>query len=978
MFCLYFSAEIDMVPVALYSIEVNECRDLFNKQQSKGSTMTYEIIENLVEQLSSAFALVNPEDLESLSGLLPILKQIHGQCMKNSLNRKAKEVLKARKIINSVIKSASGDVDKKMAALGKLISELPLDLPSPAGVVKKPGQALDNTNPVMDSSKHKQAPDSSNQIPDKTDTTTHSPVIAPDVTDLDQIEQIFNKFSSLVAGFCPGEIPDLAAMLNTLDDMIEASADKKFFMFNDVSITCKGYVELMTLEDVHSTKPVEDALVLLRSILTHFKSGKVFPFDYSDVIKLLNGGFNKNRKTEETALKKESSETAALQESEKKEEDPERAILQESEKKEEDPERAILQEPEKKEEAPERAILQESEKKEEDPERAVLQESEKKEEDPEAALQEPEKIQEDDLEILIDFVAEADENLDTIEVNLIELEQEPSDKDIINNIFRPFHTIKGVSGFLALKKINKLAHTTESLLDGARSGDYLINNTATDAILESVDTLKELIARVRQGTETGFKLPDDDVDTGALRDKLQKLQVSLTKGEKAPLGEILVQKEKISSESLEHALQIQKECPDKKIGEILVEEKKVSSKQIASALMEQNVTKKPVSAQVKVSTEKLDDLVDFAGELVIAQSMLRQKTSNDSSLSQNVAQLGLIVSNMQNIAMSMRMIPIKATFMKMIRLVRDLARKSGKDVSLNMFGEETEIDRNVVDALYEPMVHMIRNSVDHGIEQESDRLERGKPSQGNIYLRAYHKGGHIIIEIEDDGKGLDKERILEKAKNTGLITDNEQLSDGQIYDLILQPGFSTAKVITDVSGRGVGMDVVKSGIEKFRGQLNIESSKGAGTKFIISLPLTLAIIDGMLVRVDDEKYVIPTTAIQKAFKPGREDCFTVGGKGEMVKDRGNLIPLIRLNEIYNSSSKKKIIRESLVVVVESKDEKRALLIDELLGKDEYVIKSLGTHLENIEGLSGGAILADGRVGLILDIHGIFSLVSRNL
>ena len=893
--------------------------------------MTYEIIENLVEQLSSAFALVNPEDLESLSGLLPILKQIHGQCVKNSLNRKAKEVLKARKIINSVKKSVPGDVDKKMAALGKLISELPLDLPSPTGVVKKSGQTLDNTDPVMDSSK--QAPDSSNQIPDKTDTTTQSPVIAPDVTDLDQIEQIFNKFSNLVAGFCPGEIPYIAAMLNTLDDMIEASADKSFLMFHDVAITCKGYVGLMTLEDVHSIKPVEDVLVLLRSILTHLKSCKVFPFDYSDVIKSLAGDFNEKQKTEETALKKEASETADLQEPGKKEENPERA---------------------------------------------ALQEPEKKEEEPEAALQEPEKIQEDDLEILIDFVAEADENLDTIEVNLIELEQEPSDKDIINDIFRPFHTIKGVSGFLALKKINKLAHTTESLLDGARSGDYLINNTATDAILESVDTLKELIARVRQGTETGFKLPDDDVDTGALRDKLQKLQVSLTKGEKAPLGEILVQKEKISSESLEHALQIQKECPDKKIGEILVEEKKVSSKQIASALMEQNVTKKPVSAQVKVSTEKLDDLVDFAGELVIAQSMLRQKTSNDSSLSQNVAQLGLIVSNMQNIAMSMRMIPIKATFMKMIRLVRDLARKSGKDVSLNMFGEETEIDRNVVDALYEPMVHMIRNSVDHGIEQESDRLERGKPSQGNIYLRAYHKGGHIIIEIEDDGKGLDKERILEKAKNTGLITDNEQLSDGQIYDLILQPGFSTAKVITDVSGRGVGMDVVKSGIEKFRGHLNIESSKGAGTKFIISLPLTLAIIDGMLVRVDDEKYVIPTTAIQKAFKPGREDCFTVGGKGEMVKDRGNLIPLIRLNEIYNSSSKKKIIRESLVVVVESKDEKRALLIDELLGKDEYVIKSLGTHLENIEGLSGGAILADGRVGLILDIHGIFSLVSRNL
>jgi two-component system chemotaxis sensor kinase CheA len=289
-------------------------------------------------------------------------------------------------------------------------------------------------------------------------------------------------------------------------------------------------------------------------------------------------------------------------------------------------------------------------------------------------------------------------------------------------------------------------------------------------------------------------------------------------------------------------------------------------------------------------------------------------------------------------------------------------------------GEDTEIDRNVVDALYEPMVHMIRNSCDHGIEAVSDRMKQGKPSQGTITLRAYHKGGHIIIEIEDDGKGLDKDIILEKAKSTGLIVGDEQMTDAQLYDLIMQPGFSTAKNITDVSGRGVGMDVVKSGIEKFRGQLNIESQKGKGTKFTISLPLTLAIIDGMLVGVDDEKYVIPTTAVQKAFKPSREDCFTVEGKGEIVKDRGDLIPVIRLNEINNSSSQKKSIWNSLVVVVESKDEKRALLIDELLGKDEYVIKSLGGSMEDVQGIAGGAILSDGRVGLILDIHGIFEIV----
>jgi len=589
---------------------------------------------------------------------------------------------------------------------------------------------------------------------------------------------------------------------------------------------------------------------------------------------------------------------------------------------------------------------------------------------------EPKHISDEDMEILTEFVSEAEENLDTIEVNLMDLEQDPANKDIINDIFRPFHTIKGVSGFLALKKINKLAHATENLLDGARSGDYLINRTATDVILESVDTLTKLISRVKNGVENRVTQQDDDINIDALKEKLHHLQSALVNGEKEPLGEILVRKGVTDRQSIEQSLEIQQSQSDKKLGEILVQEKKASPKDVAAALTAQKSSGKKMDVKVKVSTQKLDDLVDYAGELVIAQSMLRQKTSSDPLLTQSVAHLGQIVTNMQTIAMSMRMIPIKATFTKMIRLVRDLSQKSGKDVALNMKGEDTEIDRNVVDALYEPMVHMIRNSIDHGIEPEAELLEKGKPSKGTIILRAYHKGGHIVIEIEDDGKGLDKERILEKAESTGLIPENAKLTDAQIYDLILQPGFSTAKEITDVSGRGVGMDVVKAGIEKFRGQLDIDSSKDKGTKFTISLPLTLAIIDGMLVRVDAERYVIPTISVQKAFKPCREDYFTVEGRGEMVKDRGGLIPLIRLNEIYHTGKQKKNVWDSLVVVAESKDEKRALLIDELLGKDEYVIKSLGTSFEGKKGLSGGAILADGRVGLILDIQGIFSLVSK--
>ncbi|MCP4024118.1 MAG: chemotaxis protein CheA [Desulfobacteraceae bacterium] len=845
--------------------------------------MSFEAINESVEKLTCELVLSDSQDLTSISGLLPILKKIHSQCMEQSLKSEAKQILKAKSIIKEILNDDSQNNDQNFSDLENLISDFSKTIQG----LEPVEQETESEENLLD--EHKSPDQDEEKSPDQMD-------------ELQQIEKKLDEFSALIAAFCPGEIPDLGAMLNNLDELINISEGIEPTLFYQISKSCKGYVENMTLEDIHNIRPVEKGLGLLISIMKHLKMGKQFGYDYSDVLELLEPNLIKEQQPE-------------------------------------------VIEPE--------------------------------EQEPVAVTQtEPEKIPDNDLEILIDFISEAEENLDTIEINLVELEQDPSNSEIINDIFRPFHTIKGVSGFLSLTKINKLAHATENLLDSARSGDFIINQNATDVILESVDTLKILIDRLRLDTETGFKQPDDDIPVDALRKKLQQLQVSLARGDKEAIGEILVKKKAVDQDSLDQALEIQKTNPDKKIGEILVEEKKVQPKQVASALKDQSHQKKKIDAQVKVSTSKLDDLVDYAGELVIAQSMLRQKISDDPSLNQTVAQLGLIVNNMQTIAMSMRMIPIKATFMKMIRLIRDLSRKSGKDVNLSMFGEDTEIDRNVVDALYEPMVHMIRNSVDHGIESLTDRGEVGKPSQGNVYLRAYHKGGNIVIEIEDDGKGLDKNRILEKAKSTGLISGSEQMTDAQIYDLIMQPGFSTAKEITDVSGRGVGMDVVNDGIEKFRGHLDIESEYGKGTKFTISLPLTLAIIDGMLVRVDDEKYIIPTIATQKAFKPGEDEYFTVEGKGEMVKDRGSLIPLIRLNEIYGSSNQIKAMKDCLVVVVESKDEKRALLIDELLGKDEYVIKNLGSSMEDVQGVAGGAILSDGRVGLILDIHGIFSIVAK--
>ena len=510
-------------------------------------------------------------------------------------------------------------------------------------------------------------------------------------------------------------------------------------------------------------------------------------------------------------------------------------------------------------------------------------------------------IGEEDKEIITDFVAESLENLGTIEVSLMNLEQDPSDLETINAIFRPFHTVKGVSGFLNFKKINKLAHISENLLDKVRDGGLSIDGEIIDVILDSVDILKRIIEDVQASLVIGFP-SEGDIDIEQAITKIENL-ITRAEGEgKKPLGEMLVEKGAVSKEDVDDALNIQKEDPDKKIGEILVEEKKVETREVVSALREQKRSGQPVALQVKVDTDKLDNVVDMVGELAIAQSMLRQneliRASSDRKLDQTINQLSLITSGLQKTAMSLRMVPIKNTFQKMLRLVRDLARKAGKEVQLVMSGEDTEIDRNMVEEIYEPMVHMIRNSIDHGLKRPEERKAANKPKQGTIYLKAYHKGGDIVIEIEDDGQGLNREKILKKAISSSLIKEEERLTDGEIYNLIFHPGFSTADKITDISGRGVGMDVVKSKIiDKLRGRAEVQSTPGKGTTLFIKLPLTLAILDGMIVKACGERYIIPTLTVQESFRPKKTECHTVKRKGEMIMFRDNLVPLIQLGRL---------------------------------------------------------------------------------
>ncbi len=384
------------------------------------------------------------------------------------------------------------------------------------------------------------------------------------------------------------------------------------------------------------------------------------------------------------------------------------------------------------------------------------------------------------------------------------------------------------------------------------------------------------------------------------------------------------------------------------------------------------------AAMVKVDTGKLDGLLDLVGEMVIAQSLVGQNFSELAGLNpqtaRNITQLGRITKELQRVSMALRMVPIRGVFQKMSRVVRDISTKQQKKVNFTTNGEDTELDRTVVEELNDPLLHMIRNSMDHGIETPEARMAAGKPAIGSLTLSAGHQGGNIVVEIEDDGAGLNKDRIFKKAVERGLARKDDPLTDEEIYRFIFAAGFSTAEKVTDLSGRGVGMDVVRRNIERLRGRVEIFSQPGKGTKFKISLPLTLAIIDGFIVKVGDERYILPTLSVRESFRPQPGMVSRVQNRAEVVNVRGRFIPLLRLNEVFGISSTSHEATDGIVVVVEAGQDLRCLLVDGLLHKQEVVIKNLNdmmVHKNQL--LAGAAILGDGLVGLILDVNALVHL-----
>ena len=543
-----------------------------------------------------------------------------------------------------------------------------------------------------------------------------------------------------------------------------------------------------------------------------------------------------------------------------------------------------------------------------------------------------------DPELIGDFVLESRDHLVNIEGQLLTLERDAANTEALNSVFRSFHTIKGLAGFLELWDVQKLAHEVETVLDAARNGELTLAPDGIDVILESADFLQRYLQHLEsvQRHESSTAPVLDEALLASVRVIPSAAQERLATAAN-PLAAV-------------HPLQ-----------ELTTES-------------DSSVPKRNQAATIRVHTAKLDYLADMAGEMLIAESLVRHDPEisglRSPRLQRNIQQLTRITAELQKTAMAMRLIPIGPTFRRMERLVRDLSRQFGKNVVMETQGDDIEFDRSIIEELADPLMHMIRNSLDHGIEVPEERARAGKPAAARVLLKAHHQAGLVVIEIADDGRGLDRDRIAAKAVERNLIQSPEGLSDNEIYNLIFEAGFSTAQQVTNVSGRGVGMDVVRKHIEKLRGRIEIRSTAGQGASFFLKLPLTLAIIEGLVVGVGRERYILPIFNVRELIRPVADMVWTVQHKGEMALVRGDLLPVIRLYKKFGVAPRSEDPHESVLVIADVEGRRFCLMVDELIGKQEVVIKSLGETLKDIPGIAGGAILGDGRVGLILDLERI--------
>ena len=581
-----------------------------------------------------------------------------------------------------------------------------------------------------------------------------------------------------------------------------------------------------------------------------------------------------------------------------------------------------------------------------------------------------------DEELMRMFCVEAEELLAEIEAGVLVLEQSPEDAGMLATVFRGFHTLKGNAAVMKLVVLQRLAHELESLLDAARQGRRRLDRPAIDLILAAADVISRTVA------ETSRQL--DGFDTGRsislpVPTLIAQVHAVLATPPAAAASAVATPPPTAMAPVAPAGVASSPSAEPPAAAPVIGPDLPASSPpglSVAADPASRQRTAAPTGSSVRVDTHKLDGLVDLVGELVIAQSMVFQAVETaggDESLSRSLGQLRGITADLQRTAMAMRMIPIRGTFQKMSRLVRDVAVQLGKEIRLVVEGEETELDRTVIEEIGDPLMHMVRNAADHGIESPAARLAADKSSAGTITLQAFHQGGFVVIRIADDGRGLDPERIRRKAVERGLIPADSTIDDREALELIFAPGFSTAEQVTDVSGRGVGMDVVRRNIERVRGRVEIESTPGQGSSFTISMPLTLAIIEGLIVAVAGQRFVIPTLSVRESFRPRADSITRVHGRGELVDVRGRQVPLLRLGCHLGIEGGEVAPDRGIVVVLEAGYDCRCLLVDELVGKQEVVIKSLGETFAGRAGFAGAAILGDGRIGLILDTSALVRL-----
>ncbi|WP_022851638.1 chemotaxis protein CheA [Limisalsivibrio acetivorans] len=744
------------------------------------------------------------------------------------------------------------------------------------------------------------------------------------------------------------------------------------------------------------------------------------------------------------------------------------------------------------------------------------------------------------------FIDEASTIVEEVSLALMELESDPSDKDIINSIFRGIHTLKGSANSFGFTRIGGFVHHFEDLMDIYRSRDEAINEEELELLFSAFDVVKEVLEmeinetegypenydywmeRIKQAVEGGGAAPvegapevveesqevldivaESKYDTAPLKpldiaampeDARYEAVQRFEEGENVYLIRLILEDDiyfrgynhtiliKLISETLGVIISVwdmtkvppiemydpevnyitcvtvlangpadMEEVDD--VFDFTVEETEVQIRQLSNADMDtlrksseellemedpedkgpeiivpasgeapdleireesaetpesvdekppepakpaeppkpvekkgepakddggKKPKKKPSSHHsfIRVESDKIDDLFDVVGELVISQSFLYQNQKirdiGDPEIARNLEALAKSTRMIQNKVMSLRMVPIRDTFNKMRMVARDVSKKTSKDIELSIKGEETEIDKTMVDALSEPLVHMIRNSIDHGVETVQDRIAAGKSPKGHVHLEAYHRGGNIVIEIGDDGKGIDKEVIRQKAIDRGVIKEDDNLTDNEIINLIFDAGFSTAKEISDVSGRGVGLDVVRSSIENLRGKIEVSSEKDEGSVFKLVLPLTLAIIDGLVVQINDETFIIPTLTVIESYRPKKADVNQVKGQGEFVNFRGEMLPILKLKEILHIEGEPKPAYEATLICLEHERGKFLAQVDELVGRQQVVIKNLGSFLESAKNFSGGAILGNGEISLILNVEHMRELLDRDL